>query len=76
MSHFEDFLVKHGLYDSETGKPLVKYAWCCDGPWDLRDFFVYASVIPSVSPAEYLPPRKQMHISRVGHVLDHSYLYP
>jgi 3'-5' exoribonuclease 1 len=42
MLHFEEFLVKNGLYDPKTGSHLIKYTWCCDGPWDLRDFFVYA----------------------------------
>jgi 3'-5' exoribonuclease 1 len=40
MKDFEQFLVKNGLYDSTTKKPLVRFAWCCDGGWDFKDFFV------------------------------------
>jgi 3'-5' exoribonuclease 1 len=40
MERFQQFLYKHRIYDPRMKKPLVNYAWCCDGPWDLRDFFM------------------------------------
>lgn len=43
MRDFEAFLVKNGLYDSKNHRPLVKYTFCCDGPWDLSDFFMYVT---------------------------------
>lgn len=37
---FQAFLIKHGVLDAETLKPLVRFCWCSDGPYDVRDFVV------------------------------------
>ncbi|KAG8823232.1 hypothetical protein FRC17_009385 [Serendipita sp. 399] len=37
LSLCKGFLVKNGIIDQQ-GKALKNYAWCTDGPWDLRDF--------------------------------------
>ncbi|KAI0083989.1 ribonuclease H-like domain-containing protein [Irpex rosettiformis] len=37
---FRDFLTRNGLIDAETGLPLVRFCWCSDGPWDIRDFVI------------------------------------
>ena len=37
---FREFLVRNGLIDPLTGKHLVRFCWCSDGPWDIRDFVV------------------------------------
>ncbi|KAI4524140.1 hypothetical protein K525DRAFT_253966 [Schizophyllum commune Loenen D] len=40
LRSFYAFMIRHGLIDRRTGKRLVKYCWCSDGPFDLRDFVV------------------------------------
>ncbi|EMD38613.1 hypothetical protein CERSUDRAFT_105200 [Gelatoporia subvermispora B] len=40
MESFRDFMIRHGLIDVETGKRLTRFCWCCDGPYDIRDFVV------------------------------------
>ncbi|OCH95630.1 hypothetical protein OBBRIDRAFT_809778 [Obba rivulosa] len=40
MKTFEEFMIRNGLIDAETGRRLVRFCWCCDGPWDIRDFVV------------------------------------
>jgi inhibitor of KinA sporulation pathway (predicted exonuclease) len=40
MDEFEDFLVKNELYDPEEKRNIAKVIWCCDGPWDLKEFYV------------------------------------
>lgn len=44
-----EFLVNNGLIDSETGEHLVKFCWCTDGPFDIRDFIVKQCFISKVS---------------------------
>ncbi|EKM55686.1 uncharacterized protein PHACADRAFT_256486 [Phanerochaete carnosa HHB-10118-sp] len=39
-SAFREFMVRNGLIDAYSGEPLVRFCWCSDGPWDLRDFVV------------------------------------
>jgi 3'-5' exoribonuclease 1 len=39
MVDFERFLVKHELYDPKSKAIDTKLVWCCDGPWDLKEFF-------------------------------------
>jgi len=52
MVEFQHFMVKHGLIDGETGERLVRFCWCSDGPFDVRDFVVkqcFISKIPMPS---------------------------
>ncbi|KAI0340609.1 hypothetical protein BDW22DRAFT_1360017 [Trametopsis cervina] len=49
---FRNFLTRNGLIDAETGVPLVRFCWCSDGPWDIRDFVVKQCFMSKIS----LPP--------------------
>ena len=44
----EAFLVKNGLIDPKTGQRLVRFCWCSDGPFDIRDFVVKQCFISQV----------------------------
>lgn len=44
----EAFLVTNGLIDAMTGQPLVRFCWCSDGPFDIRDFVVKQCFISKV----------------------------
>ncbi|KAI0685487.1 ribonuclease H-like domain-containing protein [Cytidiella melzeri] len=46
---FRDFLTRNGLIDAETGAALVRFCWCSDGPWDIRDFVVKQCFISKIS---------------------------
>ncbi|KAF5344056.1 hypothetical protein D9756_011522 [Leucocoprinus leucothites] len=48
------FLVKNGLIDDATGKRLVRFCWCSDGPFDIRDFVVKQCFISKISMPEWL----------------------
>ncbi|KAF8162991.1 ribonuclease H-like domain-containing protein [Crassisporium funariophilum] len=50
----EKFLVKNGLIDAETGERLVRYCWCSDGPFDIRDFVVKQCFISQVEMPEWV----------------------
>lgn len=50
MKTFKKFLEKNGLIEPETGRRLVRFAWCTDGPWDVRDFVIKQCFISKVSP--------------------------
>lgn len=52
MENFQKFMVKHGLLDEENGERLVRFCWCSDGPFDVRDFVVKQCFISKVS--EYI----------------------
>ncbi|KAH9977207.1 ribonuclease H-like domain-containing protein [Lactifluus volemus] len=49
---FSAFLVQHGLIHPVTGERLVRFCWCTDGPFDIRDFVVKQCFISSIS----IPP--------------------
>ena len=44
----EAFLVKNGLIHAKTGKRLVRFCWCSDGPFDIHDFVVKQCFISQV----------------------------
>jgi 3'-5' exoribonuclease 1 len=46
---FQNFIVKHGLIDQKTGERLLRFCWCSDGPFDVRDFVVKQCFISKVS---------------------------
>lgn len=48
LAKVEEFLVRNGLIDAETGKRLVRFCWCSDGPHDVRDFVVKQCFISKV----------------------------
>ncbi|KAJ7349489.1 ribonuclease H-like domain-containing protein [Mycena albidolilacea] len=39
LRSFRAFLVQHKLIGTH-GKRILRYCWCTDGPWDIRDFVV------------------------------------
>jgi 3'-5' exoribonuclease 1 len=43
------FLVENGLIDPHTEQPLLRYCWCSDGPFDVRDFIVKQCFISKAS---------------------------
>lgn len=49
LTSFRDFLTRNGLIDAVTGRPLVRFCWCSDGPWDVRDFVVKQCFISKIT---------------------------
>jgi inhibitor of KinA sporulation pathway (predicted exonuclease) len=49
MEAFQQFMVQHGLLDGKSGERLVRFCWCSDGPFDVRDFVVKQCFISKVS---------------------------
>ena len=45
---FARFLAQHGLIDPKNGRPLQRFCWCSDGPFDVRDFVVKQCFISNV----------------------------
>ncbi|KAF9264868.1 hypothetical protein L218DRAFT_958043 [Marasmius fiardii PR-910] len=41
----KSFLADHGLIELATGERKMKFCWCTDGPFDIRDFMVKQSFI-------------------------------
>jgi len=39
LRSFRAFLVEHKLIE-KNGKRRIRFCWCSDGPWDIRDFVV------------------------------------
>ena len=48
LAILEAFLVKNGLIDAKTRQRLVRFCWCSDGPFDIRDFVVKQCFISQV----------------------------
>ncbi|EGN95998.1 hypothetical protein SERLA73DRAFT_185475 [Serpula lacrymans var. lacrymans S7.3] len=49
LKSFARFLSQNGLIDPKNGRPLLRFCWCSDGPFDIRDFVVkqcFLSKIP------------------------------
>lgn len=40
LKTFARFLASHGLIDPKSGRPIQRFCWCSDGPFDIRDFVV------------------------------------
>ena len=80
LQSFQKFLVKHGLIDELTGERLVRFCWCSDGPFDVRDFVVKQCFISKVSyrraalspshPFQPLSPKVKMPTWMQGDVVD------
>lgn len=49
LESFTAFLEKHGLIEPMTGRRLIRYCWCTDGPFDIRDFVVKQCFISRVA---------------------------
>ncbi|KAF8061507.1 ribonuclease H-like domain-containing protein [Lyophyllum atratum] len=48
LASFQKFMIKHGLIDEGTGDRLIRFCWCSDGPFDIRDFVVKQCFISKV----------------------------
>jgi len=48
-NQFSTFLAQHGLIHPLTGKRLMRFCWCTDGPFDVRDFVVKQCFISKVA---------------------------
>ncbi|KAI0029828.1 ribonuclease H-like domain-containing protein [Vararia minispora EC-137] len=48
LSQFSSFLAEHGLIRPSTGERLVRFCWCTDGPFDIRDFVVKQCFISKI----------------------------
>ncbi|KAF9448333.1 hypothetical protein P691DRAFT_729758 [Macrolepiota fuliginosa MF-IS2] len=48
------FLVKNGLIDGTTGRRLIRFCWCSDGPFDIRDFVAKQCFISKIPVPEWL----------------------
>ncbi|KAI0049660.1 hypothetical protein FA95DRAFT_1488744 [Auriscalpium vulgare] len=54
MSRFSAFLAKNGLIHPATGERLVRFSWCSDGPFDIRDFVVKQCFISQTAMPHWL----------------------
>ncbi|CAE7055072.1 unnamed protein product [Rhizoctonia solani] len=54
LRRFQAFLAKHDLVDARTGKPTKRFAFCTDGPFDVRDFCVKTAYINKLPMPEWL----------------------
>ncbi|KAI0062234.1 hypothetical protein BV25DRAFT_1916154 [Artomyces pyxidatus] len=54
MNRFSAFLVKNGLIHPATGERLVRFCWCTDGPFDVRDFVVKQCFISNIAMPHWL----------------------
>ena len=43
------FLVTHGILDEPDRRPLVRFCWCSDGPWDICNFVIKQCFISKVN---------------------------
>ncbi|KAG8217452.1 hypothetical protein J3R82DRAFT_5597 [Butyriboletus roseoflavus] len=48
LKMFARFLAQYGLIDPKNGRPLQRFCWCSDGPFDVRDFVVKQCFISNV----------------------------
>lgn len=48
LKMFARFLVYHGLIDPKSGRPVQRFCWCSDGPFDVRDFVVKQCFISKI----------------------------
>lgn len=48
VDNFREFLERHCLIDRGTGRKLVRFCWCTDGPFDIRDFVVKQCFISKI----------------------------
>ncbi|KIL68641.1 hypothetical protein M378DRAFT_900973 [Amanita muscaria Koide BX008] len=49
LAQCRQFLVDNGVIDPDTERPLARYCWCSDGPFDVRDFMVKQCFISKIS---------------------------
>ncbi|KAH9842902.1 ribonuclease H-like domain-containing protein [Rhodofomes roseus] len=67
LDSFREFLEANGLIDPDTGRRLVRFCWCTDGPHDICDFvvkqcFISKVPMPAWITGDVLDIRKAVHI--------------
>ncbi|EPT05896.1 hypothetical protein FOMPIDRAFT_1026780 [Fomitopsis schrenkii] len=67
LDSIRKFLAENGLIDPVTGRHLVRFCWCSDGPHDIRDFvvkqcFISKVAMPAWITGDVLDIRKAVHI--------------
>ncbi|KAJ7134947.1 ribonuclease H-like domain-containing protein, partial [Mycena crocata] len=53
LRSFRNFLVKHKLIE-KNGKQRLRFCWCSDGPFDIRDFVVKQCFISRISIPDWM----------------------
>ncbi|KAJ4488184.1 ribonuclease H-like domain-containing protein [Lentinula aciculospora] len=48
------FLVAHGVLDEDSREPLLRFCWCSDGPYDIRDFVIKQCFISKIVVPDWL----------------------
>ncbi|KAJ6455799.1 ribonuclease H-like domain-containing protein, partial [Mycena sanguinolenta] len=48
LRSFRAFLVEHNLIERKNGKRRLRFCWCSDGPFDVRDFVVKQCFISQI----------------------------
>ncbi|KZT11478.1 uncharacterized protein LAESUDRAFT_734322 [Laetiporus sulphureus 93-53] len=69
---FKSFMERNALIEPITGRRLIRYCWCSDGPYDVRDFVVKQCFIskPNMTQSGFhLPTRITLTIPRQLQVL-------
>ncbi|KAJ3921127.1 ribonuclease H-like domain-containing protein [Lentinula edodes] len=54
LESVSQFLVKHGVLDEGCCEPLLRFCWCSDGPYDVRDFVVKQCFISKIDMPSWL----------------------
>jgi len=54
MNTFRDFMVRNGLIDPSMGERIVRFTWCCDGPFDVQQFLVKQCFISNIAIPEWI----------------------
>ncbi|KIJ69481.1 hypothetical protein HYDPIDRAFT_80257 [Hydnomerulius pinastri MD-312] len=54
LKMFTRFLAQHGLIDPRNGRPMQRFCWCSDGPFDIRDFVVKQCFISNIPMPSWL----------------------
>ncbi|KAJ4480543.1 ribonuclease H-like domain-containing protein [Lentinula edodes] len=54
LESVSQFLVKHGILDEGCCEPLLRFCWCSDGPYDVRDFVVKQCFISKIDMPSWL----------------------
>ncbi|KAF8311258.1 hypothetical protein DL93DRAFT_2044644, partial [Clavulina sp. PMI_390] len=53
VEEFDQWLAANGLIDLQSGQRLQKFIFCCDGPFDIRDFVPKQSFISKTPMRDY-----------------------
>ncbi|KAF8921519.1 ribonuclease H-like domain-containing protein [Mucidula mucida] len=58
LSLVQDFLVKNGVIDHAGEDTSLKFCWCTDGPWDLRELLLKQCFISKIPPPPCMIKRR------------------